>query len=144
MNWGTCKSGSNNIHFDFPPIMMDGRNYSKWQPGSVINEQIRKNNNIQTNWQYRSYLINNADKIIKSNQIEACDECCYCPAVKTNEQTKNTPFLYSSCVENSQPYGYQNSDLKELYLSSYDLQARMIAPVLTQDQYLQQKYPNPN
>jgi len=144
MSWGTCKSGSNNIHFDYPPIMMDGRNYSKWQPGAVLNEEIRKNNDIQTNWQYRSYLMNNADKIIKSNQVEACDECCYCPSTKTNEQNKNNPFLYSSCVEKSQPYGYENSDLKEIYLSSYDLQSRMIAPVLTQDQYLQKKYPNPN
>ena len=144
MSWGTCKSGSNNIHFDYPPIMMDGRNYSKWQPGAVLNEEIRKNNDIQTNWQYRSYLMNNADKIIKSNQVEACDECCYCPSSKTNEQNKNNPFLYSSCVEKSQPYGYENSDLKEIYLSSYDLQSRMIAPVLTQDQYLQKKYPNPN
>ena len=62
MSWGTCKSGSNNIHFDYPPIMMDGRNYSKWQPGAVLNEEIRKNNDIHTNWQYRSYLMNNADK----------------------------------------------------------------------------------
>ena len=33
MSWGTCFSGSNNIHFDFPPIMSDGRNFSSWQPG---------------------------------------------------------------------------------------------------------------
>ena len=28
MSWGTCYSGSNNIHFGFPPIMTDGRNYA--------------------------------------------------------------------------------------------------------------------
>ena len=42
MSWGTCYQGSNNIHFDFPPIMTDGRNFAKWQPGAVINENIRK------------------------------------------------------------------------------------------------------
>ena len=36
MSWATCYAGSNNIHFDFPPIITDGRNYAKWQPGAVI------------------------------------------------------------------------------------------------------------
>ena len=47
-------------------------------------------------------------------------------------------------MEKSQPYGYENSDLKQLYLSSQQLQARMVAPILTQEQYLLQRYPNPN
>ena len=144
MSWGTCYAGSNNIHFDFPPIMTDGRNYSKWQPGAQINEEIRKENNIKSNWQYRKYLTENADAIIKSNQLEACNECCYCPALRTGEQIPNTPFLYKSCMEKSQPYGYEDSDLKNVYLTSYQLQARMVAPLITQDQLLQQKYPNPN
>jgi len=144
MSWGTCYAGSNNIHFDFPPIMTDGRNYSKWQPGAQINEEIRKENNIKSNWQYRKYLTENADAVIRSNQLEACDECCYCPALRTGEPISNTPFLYKSCMEKSQPYGYENSDLKNVYLSSYQLQARMVAPAITQEQLLQQKYPNPN
>ena len=144
MSWGTCYAGSNNIHFDFPPIMADGRNYAKWQPGEVINEQIRQENNIKSNWQYRQYLTKNADSVIKANQLEACDDCCYCPALKTGEPVPNTPFLYKSCMEKSQPYGYENSDLKNIYLSSHQLQARMVAPAITQDQLLQQQYPNPN
>lgn len=144
MSWGTCYSGSNNIHFDFPPIMMDGRNYTKWQPGAVINQQIRKENDIKTNWQYRQFLTNNADSIMKSNKLEACDNCCYCPTIKSGEETSNTPFLYTSCMDKSQPYGYEDSDLKNLYLSRQQLQSRMVAPILTQEQYLQQRYPNPN
>ena len=144
MSWGTCNAGSNNIHFDFPPIMTDGRNYAKWQPGAVINQEIRKDNNIKSNWQDRQFLTTNADSIIKSNQLEACDNCCYCPTLKVGESVPNTPFLYKSCMEKSQPYGYENSDLKQLYLSSQQLQARMVAPILTQEQYLLQKYPNPN
>ena len=144
MSWGTCYAGSNNIHFDFPPIMSDGRNYAKWQPGAAINQQIREDNNIKTNWQYRQYLTTHADAIIKSNQLEACDECCYCPALRTGESVPNSPFLYKSCMERSQPYGYENSDLKNVYLTSYQLQARMVAPAITQDQILQQQYPNPN
>ena len=144
MSWGTCYAGSNNIHFDFQPIMADGRNFAKWQPGSVINQQLREENNIKSNWQYRQYLTENANSIIKANQLEACDECCYCPALRAGEPISNTPFLYKSCMDKSQPYGYEDSDLKNVYLTSYQLQARMIAPSITQEQLLQQKYPNPN
>ena len=144
MSWATCYDGSNNIHFNFPPIMSDGRNFSSWQPGAKINKKIRQENNIKSNWEYRQYLVNNADKIIKSNQVAACDDCCYCPAEYNNNPTPNYPFLYGSCLEKSQPYGYENSDLKNIYLTRQQLQCRMVAPSLTQEQYLQQGYPNPN
>ena len=144
MSWGTCYSGSNNIHFDFPPIMNDGRNFAKWQPGAVINKEIREENGINTNWKYRQYLTENADSIIKANQLESCNNCCYCPTMRVGEPISNTPFLYKSCMDKSQPYGYEESDLKNLYLSSQQLQSRMVAPILTQEQILKQNIPNPN
>ena len=49
MSWGTCYSGSNNIHFDSPPIMADGRNYASWQPGAVLNKEIKEKEGIKTN-----------------------------------------------------------------------------------------------
>jgi hypothetical protein len=147
MSWRTCYSGSNNIHFDYPPIMMDGRNFADWQPGAVINERIRQDANIKTNADYRKYLSNNADNIIKYNQLQACDQCCTCPARYGTEQSqtnKNTPYLYKSCYDNSMPFGYETSDLKNAYLSRNQLQCRMVTPILTQAQYLQQGYPNAN
>ena len=53
MSWGTCYAGSNNIHFNYPPIMTDGRNYADWQPGAVINERIKEQAGIKSNSQYR-------------------------------------------------------------------------------------------
>jgi len=144
MSWGTCYAGSNNIHFDFPPIMSDGRNFSKWQPGASINQEIRQENGIKSNWQYRKYLTENATTVIKANQVEACDECCYCPSSNAGQSVPNSPFLYKSCMEKSQPYGYADSDLKNMYLSSSQLQARMIAPAITQEEILQQRIPNAN
>tara|TARA_Y100000768_G_C23983313_1_gene687183 strand:- start:2925 stop:3362 length:438 start_codon:yes stop_codon:yes gene_type:complete len=145
MSWATCYSGSNNIHFESPPIMNDGRNYASWQPGAVINNEIKKKTGIKTNWQYRKYLIDNADGIIKYNQTEACNETGSCPENYTNNgKGPNTPYLYSSCTSKEQPYGYNNSDLKNLYLSEYQLQCRLVTPVLSQDQLIQQKYPNFN
>lgn len=131
MSWATCYSGSNNIHFGFPPIMTDGRNYSDWQPNAVVNNQIIKEAGIKSNWQYRKYLTENADSVIKLNQVEACNQCCTCPAVYGNHrQIPNTPFLYKSCNDSTQPYGYENSNLKNLYLTKQQLNCRKMAPQL--------------
>ena len=145
MSWGTCNSGSNNIHFGFPPLMADGRNYADWQPGAAVNEEIRKDAGIKTNWEYRQYLTKNADQIMRTNQLAACNQCCACPArYGADRPATGTPFLYSSCTETAKPFGYENSDLKDAYLSSYQLNCRLTAPSLTQDQYLTRGYPNAN
>lgn len=145
MSWGTCYTGCNNIHFDFPPIMADGRNYATWQPGAEASDKIRKEAGINSNWKYRQYMTENADSIIRRNQVEACDQCCSCPAVYGDaSKGANTPFLYKSCMDNAKPVGYESSDLKTMYLSSYQLQCRLNTPVLTQDQLLSGKYANWN
>ena len=146
MSWGTCYSGSNNIHFDFPPIMTDGRNFADWQPGAVINERIRQEANIKTNSDYRQYLMNNSDQIIKYNQIQACDQCCHCPVAYNDGVQKPTvtPYLYKSCNDMSVPFGYESSDLKSQYLSRQELEGRLSVPLLSQDQMLRMGYPNFN
>jgi hypothetical protein len=160
MSWGTCHSGSNNIHFDFPPIMTDGRNYANWEPGGALNANIRKKENITTNWQYRKYLTENGNQIIRRNMLEACNQCCACPARYDSAQshsataarntttpdttTKTTPFLYKSCMESTQPFGYETSDLKDIYLSKYQLESRMVTPVISQDELLVRGFPNFN
>ena len=123
--------------------MSDGRNFANWLPGGAINEKIRKENNIKTNNDYRKYLTNNADNIIKYNQLSACDECCSTLQTYNNDNTNNTnntPFLYKSCLDESKPFGYETSDLKEMYLSEYQLQNRMITPVISQDKLLLNGY----
>jgi len=138
MSWATCYSGSNNIHFDFPPIMNDGRNFANWQPGAFINEKIRKEESIKSNADYREYLVNNADKITKLNQLNACEQCSSC-SVKYNEDKlhkSNSPYLFKSTFDNTMPFGYENSDLKNIYLSRHQLQSRMVAPMLSHQQSL--------
>ena len=137
MSWGTCYASSNNIHFDFPPIMSDGRNYASWQPGSSMNQAIREKEGIINNSQYRKYLIANADKIIKNNQLEACDNCsATLSQFGSGKQVSITPFLYATIHGKSNPYGYEGSDLKNVYLTRNELQSRQVTPVLTQDQLL--------
>ena len=128
MSWGTCYSGSNNIHFDFPPMMSDGRTYAGYIPEAVINDKIIQQNNIKTNAQYRQYLTYNADNIIYNNQVEACSQCGNCIKQVERKLNNNPPFLYSSPFDKTQPFGYQESDLKNVYLSRQQLQSRKVAP----------------
>jgi hypothetical protein len=93
----------NNIHSDSPAIMADGRTYSNWQPCAVINENIRKRENINTNWDYRNYLQSNANSIMSLDRRKAC------------EQTGCTP-IHSKLALTPQ------SDLQKIYLSRQQLQ----------------------
>ena len=133
MSWGTCYSGSNNIHFNFPPIMTDGRNYASWQPDAVINQRIQKQEGITNNWNYRQYLQHNGLQIMNYNNKEACYELGLDPHVQTGKTpSSNVPYMFRSTFDTSTPgFGYCNSDLKNPYLSSEQLNARLVAPSIT-------------
>lgn len=96
----------NNLHFNFPANMEDGRVYSNWQPTAVINEDIRRKENIKSNWDYRSYLQQNASHIISYNHTEACAQ-------------SGCPTTYSKLKINT------DSDLKNTYLSRQTLHKQM-------------------
>jgi hypothetical protein len=130
MSWGTCFSGSNNINFNFPPIMADGRNYASWQPDAVINERIQQQEGIQTNWGYRKFLQNNSNQIIKHNSVQACYTLGLDPHVQSDRTpSDNVPYKFKNVFDTSKPgFGYCNSDLKNPYLSSEQLNSRLMAP----------------
>jgi len=133
MSWATCYGSSNNIHFDFPPIMADGRNFASWQPESAVNDKIRQQENITTSWQYRQFLTNNATNIMKINTQEACGELGLPTNFQSNEDQsyKNTPFMFKSTHDTNKPtFGYNNNNLKNPYLSREQLESRMVAPVV--------------
>lgn len=127
MSWSTC---NNNKYNNFYPIMADGRNYSNWETSANISNIIKINNNIKSNWEYRNYLVNNADSIIKQNQIEACGECCSNNMFNNNSTENYTPYIYKSCSDKAKPYGYENSNLKEMYISRQELQSKYVTPVI--------------
>jgi len=133
MSWGTCYSGSNNIHFNFPPIMSDGRNFASWQPEAVVNTRIQKQENITSSWEYRQYLTNNALQIMKYNNQEACADLGLNSHIKTNNTpSSNVPYKFKSVMDTEKPgFGYPTSDLKSPYLSRQQLQARMISPSIS-------------
>ena len=129
MSWGTCYSGSNNIHFNFPTMMSDGRNYTSWEPEVVIDKKIEQEQNIKSNMQYRQYLQNNAVNIMKNNQLNTCDDCGICPYNPSTYNNLTQPFFYSNLLTNNSPFGYNNSDLKNEYLTRQTLQSRLFTPI---------------
>lgn len=135
MSWGTCYNGSNNIHFDYPALMSDGRIYTDWNPSCKKNKELIKQNNIQTNFEYRKYLTNNAKSIMNNNTKEACDQCGVC-YYGHPYSTNSNRYLYKSINNTHQPYGYENSDLKNIYLSRQQLQSRLTAPIMSQQESL--------
>lgn len=130
MNWGTCFNASNNIHFNSPPLMADGRNFASWQPEAAVNQRIQQTANIHTNWSYRQYLQQNGLQIMKYNSMEACNDLGLNPHTNTNTTpSDNVPHLYKSFMDTSKPgFGYCNSDLKNPYLSREQLNSRIVAP----------------
>jgi len=132
MSWATCYSGSNNIHFNYPPIMSDGRNFSSWQPEAVINARIQEQQHINTNWKYRQFLTHNGAELIKYNTMEACYDLGLSPHVTENKTpSSNVPYMYKSTFDNSAPgFGYPTSDLKNPYITREQLNARMISPTV--------------
>jgi len=127
---------TNNKYPGFPPIMSDGRAVTaSWQPEAVINESLIKDNHIESNWEYRQYLTKNANAIMESNFRESCNDVGYYKRanqllMKDQAVNATAPYTYKSVMDNERPKGYTSSDLKELYLSREQLNARKIAPSL--------------
>jgi hypothetical protein len=136
---------TNNKYPEFPPLMSDGRSITTtWQPESLINDDLIQSNNIRSNWQYRKYLTNNAKDIMEYNFRESSNDVGYykrpidLPNIQSNNVTNmnGVPYNFSSILDSSKPFGYQTSDLKEMYLSREQLDSRKISPVITQDQLI--------
>ena len=129
-SWSKQFSGSNNTYYTMPPMMSDGRNYSSWQPESVLNDKIKQDAGINSNWKYRQYLQQNANNIMKFNMMETISNSGNNPyAVDNKTPSSNMPHLFTSTHDTSSPaYGFNNSDLKRDFMTKQQMSARMVSP----------------
>ena len=113
---------TNNKYKNFPPLMSDGRSIiSSLNNENQINQMLLSNNGITSNWQYRQYLMKNANTIMEYNYREAANDTGYSilPSKKGTNLTDDTyDFL-----EN-----LKQSDLKTMYLTREQLNARKMIP----------------
>ena len=132
---------TNNQYSDFPPLMSDGRSLvASWQSQSLLNDNLIKENNIQTNWQYRRYIQNNAESIMRNSFVEAANDMGYYERMNRDMQSNYTSIgdqsrftSYSSMGQSAIP---NNSDLKLSYLTREELEKRYQLPLITQDDLL--------
>ena len=136
MSWATCYSGSNNIHFNNPPLMSDGRHLTNWDPGCTANNTLRSRVGIKSNYDYRQYLMKNADKIMGVNNELANQDNSRHNIIKSQESKNTVKYLYKSLEDNTAPYGYEKSDLKNMYLNRQQLNHKLKAPIMTQEHML--------
>jgi len=110
----------------------DGRNYCNWLPSGSLNEQIKKNANITSNWSYRYYLQHNALDIMKLNTTSAIQHSGNNPfSLDNNKVSTNFPYLFSSSFDNnySNIDSFSNyGDLKKEYINNMKFKSRMVAP----------------
>jgi len=115
---------TNNIYPGFPPLMSDGRSiYASYQPQAEWNEEILNRNGIQTNWQYRQYLTNNANEIMYQNFQEAANDVGYFKRYTNEIVPSSTHLANPYMVYDSLEGG--SSDLKRDYLSREELNQRI-------------------
>lgn len=119
------KSSANNSIY-----MYNKPDYASWQPQALVNNQIRHDEGIKSNWQYRQYMTKNASQIMKYNTQEAIYESGNNPYTLVNNETvQSSPYLYNNIQQSQGPaLSYGQSDLKKSYLEKERIQARLIAP----------------
>lgn len=130
-SWRNKYTASNNTYYSLPPLMSDGRNYTEWQSDAKINNIIKKDNNINSNWEYRRFLQQNGEKITDINNQNAYNSSNINPYMNTNTPSNNVPYMFKGIFDTSRPgFGYCNSDLKNPYLTREQLNARLVAPTI--------------
>lgn len=139
---------TNNQFPIFPPKMADGRSLiSSWNAESAETETFKRDNMedafnlspLSPNWAYRRYMQKNGYQIMAKNFVDTANDTgveipdqepdVYDQIVGGGEKgSRNAPYAFNSLGDSSQPAGYQESDLKDLYMSREQLNSRLYAP----------------
>jgi hypothetical protein len=131
---------TNNKFSNFPGIMSDGRAViASWQQEPVINQGLVKDSGVTTNWAYRNFLTHNSQSILDDNLKESYNDVGYYkrfvePPKEYNQS--GSPLLFNSVSDKRKVRDSSDSDLKKLYLSREELEARRVVPSFTQEQLI--------
>ncbi len=118
-------NASNNKYLDCPPRMDDGRHFTDYRPVCHVNNMVRVNNNISNSYEYRMFLIQNANKLMDLNRSYACSKNCCGPCVQPyhqgtmlpeqslqicNNQSCNTDFVNAHGLGHGRQYDTQSQN----------------------------------
>jgi hypothetical protein len=119
--WATDYVTNNNATSQFPGIVQDGRTFTLYNHET---ETFKRNHGIQTNSEYRKYLMDHANEIMKLNY-------------RTSILENKTPIVHQPFQHGSpylirgqeQPEGYEHSFAKEMYLTRQMLDDKKRRPM---------------
>ena len=128
MDNNTCNKTSNNKYFDCPALMSDGRAFTDYRPSSYTNDLIRIQNGVYDSYQYRQFLISNAEKLMKVNDEynfmkNGCASCTYqqIPNESTCVYNKHYGLCYPNGCNGLGQNNYATKNMKKDHLD-YGLQ----------------------
>ena len=97
---------------------------------TLLHNSIVKQSGEVNNAKYRQYMISNAKSIMENDFRSASNDVGYYERFvdQISANAVGSPYLYKSVIDNNSPLGYSESDLKSIYLSREQLEARRVAP----------------
>lgn len=119
--------------------MSDSRLFTTYGSACKANNSLKKDLGLNSNYDYRQYLIKNGNRLIKENNNSHMNKIGYQSPINIPNMNLDKKHIYKNVSDNSQPYGYESSDLKNMYLSRYELQAKSSGPIVTQEELLHMK-----
>ena len=102
-----CIKTSNNKFFDCPALMSDGRFITDYRSSNTVNDMIRISNNTLSSFEYRQFLTNNAEDIMKIN-----DDYLMNKNSCSSEQLITVPFN-KVCTYNTQVSRCNNTNKRD-------------------------------
>ena len=136
---------TNNRYDGFPPLMSDGRSVIAWTrsetllQNTILKEMMGKSDlssSAINNAQYREYMVKNARQIMETDFRNASNDVGYYERFADQIRADNAgvvgaPLMYTSVDDNRKPLGYTESDLKSIYLTREELDARRMTASFT-------------
>ncbi len=124
---------SNNRYDGYPPLMNDGRSIiAGARSETLLHNSLLKQAGETNNAKYREYMVKNALSIMETDFRNASNDIGYYERfidhISSNQTASGTPYTYTGVFDNSRPLGHSSSDLKDIYLSREQLEARRVAP----------------
>jgi hypothetical protein len=118
MSKGQCFKVSNNKYFNSPALMADGRTFTDYTQNVISNIYLMKKNKLQSNNDYRQFLIHNADKIMNHNisMNEDRNSTGKCDAIQIGRNTLGYKYKNDLKINRSDTYHQRPINLSDKIL----------------------------
>jgi hypothetical protein len=113
--WAT----QNNPHANMPGVVSDGRLFTNYRAESLEGESIKKTHGVKTNEEYRRFLVQNTDSIMKHNYNHMANDNR--TTYQHQQYEYGQPYLYKNIQDDTKPYGYEDTVTKQMYLTREQL-----------------------